>query len=172
MPKQTCSWRSTQIVYRCLCRFPCKPEPELPLTPLRSPSVRQWALWSSGSGAEVREIQAHRSSFAFSADLTTRFQIGLPALAAPLADLCSSLVAIKSLPRIISNTNLFSARLTTSRAMASSSIFTLFTVTRSVCSLVVSKFSCLSALSQEWRRSRSHQITRSSITAKKPGVIT
>ena len=45
------------------------------------------------------------------------------------------------LSRMISNTNLFSPRFTMSRAMTSSSIFTLWTVTRSGgCSLVVSKF--------------------------------
>ena len=38
-----------------------------------------------------------------------------------------------------SKRNLFSARLTTSRAMASSSIFNVFSVTRSVCSLAVLK---------------------------------
>src|SRR5580704_15795813 len=78
-----------------------------------------------------------------SADLTVRFQIGLPALAAPFAVLCSSLVALKPLSRMISNTKLFSARLTTSRAITSSSIFTLLTVTRSgACSLAVFKFIC------------------------------
>ena len=67
-----------------------------------------------------RRLQGHRSSFAFSADLTILFQIGLPALAAPFAVLCSSLVATKPLSRMISNTNRFSARLTTSRAITSS----------------------------------------------------
>jgi hypothetical protein len=93
--------------------------------------------------------KAHRSNLTFIAALTVRFQIGLPALAAPLAVLRSSLVATNVLSRIISNTNRFSARLTTSRAMTSSSILSLFTVTRSVCSFAVLQCSCLSALSQE-----------------------
>jgi hypothetical protein len=67
--------------------------------------------------------------------------MGFPALAVPFAVLCSSLDAAKRLSRMISKTNLFSARLTTSRAMTSSSIFTFLTVTRSgVCSLVILKF--------------------------------
>jgi hypothetical protein len=85
-----------------------------------------------------RRFSCHWSNFSFSADLTVRFQIGFPALAAPLAVLRSSLVATKRWSRMISNTNLFSARLTTSRAMTSSSILTLLTVTRSsLCSLAV-----------------------------------
>jgi hypothetical protein len=72
--------------------------------------------------------------------LAVRFQIGFPALAAPFAVLCSSLDAAERSSRMISNTNLFSARLTTARAMTSSSIFTFLTVTRSgVCSSVVLK---------------------------------
>ena len=82
-------------------------------------------------------------SFSFRAAFAVRFQIGFPALAALFAVLCSSLVAIRRfrLSRVISNTNFLSARRTTSRAMTSSSIFTILTVTRSsVCSLIVCKF--------------------------------
>ena len=91
----------------------------------------------------VARIQAFRSSFSFNAALTVRFQTGFPALAALLAVLCSSLVATKRFrfSRMISNTNLFSARLTMSKVMTSSSIFTLLIVTRSgICSSAVSKF--------------------------------
>lgn len=116
---------------------------------MRRNAVEKTASSVRGAHRPRADLQADWSSFAFSADLTVRFQTGLPALAAPLADLCSSLAATKVLSRTISNTNLFSARLTTSRAMDSSSIFTLLTVTRSVCSLLVLQFSCFSALSQQ-----------------------
>ena len=107
-----------------------------------------WRLQEPGC-TELRSprFSSYWSSFSFNAALTVRFQIGFPALAARRAFLCSSLEATMRFPlsRMISNTNLFSPRFTMSRAMTSSSIFTLWTVTRSG-GWSFPNFICLSSL--------------------------